>query len=272
MKYKITGAVILLTLFLLLIPTAGLADSGTTGVWGTEYVPEEDGTIYAQVFNSDGTPANGATVTLTLWKSDGTKELDGVNMAYIAGTNGIYKYDFTTPAADGVYIADVVTATPTGYGSAEVHVSSEGAADIWSEPIVGYTDSSTFGGLINDITGGGTMPMLFLCGMLALGLLILFFWKKSSVAAYGAAGVWILLGFQALDQSTSPSPAQIQDTYMGLFWLCVVFTIACILLPLIMREKPSKDDVYADEYDEVTGEPIPKEGAGKEKSGQRKLT
>ena len=95
--------------------------------------------------------------------------------------------------------------------------------------------------------------MLFLCGMLALGLMIVFFWKKAQIAAYGAAGVWILLGFQALAQSTSPNPAQIQDTYMGLFWLCIVFTIACIFLPLIMRERPSKDDIYVDDLDEVTG-------------------
>lgn len=273
MKSKRIIAIALLAL-LVLIPSAVLADSGE--VFGTEYVPDESGTIYAQVLNSDGSPANGATVTLTLWKSDGTKELDGVNMPYIVGTNGIYKYDFTAPSADGVYIADVVTANPTGYGSAEVHVSSEGggggasAADIWGEPFIGYTDSSTFGGLFNDITGGGTMPMLFLCGMLALGLMIIFFWKKSQVAAYGAAGVWILLGFQALAQSTSPSPAQIQDTYMGLFWLCVVFTIACILLPLVMREKPSPDDLYVDEVDEVTGEKIPrKEGDDKVKPGQK---
>ena len=78
------------------------------------------------VLDSGGSPVNDATVTLTLWASDGDKELDGVSMTYIAGSQGIYKYDFTAPADDGVYLAEVTTANPTGYGAAEVHVSSEG--------------------------------------------------------------------------------------------------------------------------------------------------
>ena len=257
---------IALVLLVLLVPMAGLvgADGGTTA-FGTEYVPEEDGTIYAQVFNADGSPANGATVTLTLWKSDGTKELDGVSMDYIVGTNGIYKYDFTTPADDGVYIAEVVTSSPTGYGSAEVHVSSEGGgggvgnvtvSDIWDEPISGYTDTTTFGGILNDILGGGTMPLLFLLGILALGLIIAFFVWHSGVLAYGAAGSFFLLGIVAMGQSTGANPTEIEDAYMGLFWLCVAFTIACALLPALMREKPSKDDIYVDDVDEVTGEKV----------------
>lgn len=116
------------------------------------------------------------------------------------------------------------------------------------------------------------MPMLFVLGMLALGLIIAFFIWKSGVLAYGAAGSFFLLGIVAMEQSAGSNPTQMEDAYMGLFWLCVAFTIACVLLPLVMREKPSKDDVYADEVDEVTGEPILKEGAGKKKPGQQKLS
>ena len=260
----------LLVALLFLCPTVALAGSGE--VFGTEYAQEEDGTIYVQVLNGDGSPANGATVTLTLWKSDGTKELDGVSMTYIATSDGIYKYDFTSPAADGVYLAAVSTTSPTGYGSGEVHVSSEGggsASAIWEEELSGYTDTSTFGGLINNLTEGGQLPMLLICGVLALGLLAIFFWKNSAVAAYGASGLWVLLGFVAMGQSSSPV-FPIQDAYMGLFWMGIAFCIACILLPSVMREKPSKDDIYADDvdevssgrsgYDEVTGEKIVKEG------------
>ena len=96
---------------------------GHIEVIGTEYQSSEPGTILAQIFDSIGDPANSATVTLTLFKSDNTKILDAVSMTYIADSNGIYKYDFTVPADTGVYIADVSSTDPTAYGCDEVHVS-----------------------------------------------------------------------------------------------------------------------------------------------------
>ena len=100
------------------------------------------------------------------------------------------------------------------------------------------------------------MIIFMLFGMLALGLLFGFIWKKYGFLAYGAAGVWALLGFLALTTSSSNSPAEITDVYMGLFWLCIAFVIGCSLLPTVMREKPSPDDIYVDEIDEVTGDKI----------------
>ena len=252
-RLAILGLFFVLILFLVLIPKTVLAAS--------QYVPEEEGTIYAQVLGGDGSPINDATVTLTLWTSAGVKVIDGVSMTYIAETQGLYKYDFTAPATEGVYAAEVVTANPTGYGSTEIHITEAAAgggasaSDIWEEDLTVYTDPDTAGGMISNALGGNIMRLI-LFGIMALALLALFFWKKSQVAAYGAAGAWLLLGIQAYVVSDSPNPAQIQDTYMGLFWLGVVFTIACIFLPLIMREKPSKDDIFVDEIDEVTGEPI----------------
>ena len=252
-------AILLITLALLLVLIPGIVSAAS------QYVPEEEGTIYAQVLDEDGNPVNDATVTLTLWTSAGAKELDGVSMTYIAGTQGLYKYDFTAPATEGVYAAEVVTANPTGYGSTEIHVAEESPCvgnttveEIWGEDLTVYTDTDTAGGMISNALGGDIM-LLILFGLMALVLLALFFWKKNQAAAYGAAGAWLLLGIQALTQSDSPNPAQIQDTYMGLFWLGMVFTIACIFLPLVMREKPSKDDLTVDELDEVTGEKIIKE-------------
>lgn len=256
--------VVILALALVLIPAVVLAGGGQIVVHGTEYVPDESGTIFIQVLDEDGVPVNDATVVLTMWDTDGNKELDGVSATYIAASNGIYHYDFTAPSDDGVYVVDVTTSSPTGYGSTEIHVSSEGggggasASDIWEEEIAGYTDTTTFGGVINTTLGGDIM-LLVLLGFMALVFLVVFFWKKAQMAAYGAAGVWTLFGIQAMQQSTSPNPAQIQDVYMGLFWLGIVFTIACIFLPLVMREKPSPDDLYMDEIDEVTGEPKEKD-------------
>lgn len=103
---------------------------------------------------------------------------------------------------------------------------------------------------------GGNMFAFILFGILGLGLVFGFIWKKYGWLAYGAAGAWALLGFFALTTSSSSSPAQITDVYMGLFWLCIAFVIGCSLLPTVMRDKPSPDDIYVDEIDEVTGEKI----------------
>jgi len=59
----------------------------------------------------------------------------------------------------------------------------------------------------------------------AIGLTLGWVWKREGFLAWGAAAVWLLLGFTAMAESTSPSPAQISDVYMGLFWLCIGFTI-----------------------------------------------
>ena len=92
-------------------------------VFGTEYIPGRSGTIYAQIYNNLGEPVSTATVTLTLFKSDGTKILDGVTMPYIPLSNGIYGYDFTVPNEPGVYIADVSSINPESYGADEVHAA-----------------------------------------------------------------------------------------------------------------------------------------------------
>ncbi|GAG85585.1 unnamed protein product, partial [marine sediment metagenome] len=79
----------------------------------TEYhSPGENGTIYAHVLYPNGTPANSATLNLTLWDSDGGKELDNVAMVYVAGSNGLYRYNFTAPAVSGVYAVDVESTNP----------------------------------------------------------------------------------------------------------------------------------------------------------------
>ena len=83
---------------------------------------------------------------------------------------------------------------------------------------------------------------LVLFGLLGLGFTIGFFWKRSAFFAYGAAAIWALLGFLAMQRSAGANPTQIVDVYMGLFWLCVAFVVACVLLPNVMREKPEKED------------------------------
>lgn len=106
---------------------------------------------------------------------------------------------------------------------------------------------------------GGQMALLGIFAAMGIALLFGFFHWRSGFFGYGAAGAFALTAFQAFTMSGSTNPASITDTYMAMFWLCIVFVVACALLPTIMREKPSKEDLYVDEIDEVTGEPKPKE-------------
>ena len=134
---------------------------GKLKVIGTEYQPSEAGSIFAQIFNPDGTPANSSAVSLTLFKSDGAKILDGVSMSYVIDSSGIYKYDFTAPADTGVYIADVSSTSPTAYGCDEVHVStalahidagiSSVAGAVWDELMDGHKIKGSYGKAVYDI-------------------------------------------------------------------------------------------------------------------------
>ena len=92
-------------------------------VSGSEYSPAESALIYAQVLDIAGAPANSATVTLNLFKSDGTKYLDSKAMTYITGSNGLYKYAFTAPTDLQRMIADVSATDPTAYGTESIYVS-----------------------------------------------------------------------------------------------------------------------------------------------------
>ncbi len=128
---------------------------GSVKVWGTEYASDEPGTIYAQVFYGDGSPCNDidpTDITATVYKSDGTKIIDGAQMTYVTGSNGIYKYDFpaNTFSNEGVYIIDVMASSTdpniTAFNSNEIHISksanlisqnldqkiSEVASSVWS--------------------------------------------------------------------------------------------------------------------------------------------
>lgn len=100
-------------------------------------------------------------------------------------------------------------------------------------------------------TIGGMVLLLILFGFLAMGLTGTFLWKKYNLLSFGCAGMWALLGFTALQQSESTSPTDITDSYMGLFWLCITFTIAFMLLPLVVRAKPEPDEIYPEELDEA---------------------
>ena len=229
MKRLIATILLGLLLMLAIMPGYALA---------TEYLqPSENGTIWAQVRYLNGTPANGATVTMTLWASSGVRILNEVDMGYITGSRGIYHYNFTAPATTGVYAVDIITSNPTGYGSNEVHVSSINAsitgnvtvnitaADIWNEPMVGYTDTDTFGGVINDFLGGGSMLLVGMI-LLCFGLMLFAFWRRNIAILWVAALAW--LGFTFWQRSITPGWG-IFDIHEILFYVGFLMSIICIV-------------------------------------------
>ena len=115
------------------------------------YKPGESGVFYAQVLNGDGTPANAATVTLTVWKSDGSKFLDGVSMSYITGSNGMYKYAFTAPATVERMVADVASTSPTAYGTEDIYVAG------WANDIVSVKAKTDLIGASVALESGGNL-------------------------------------------------------------------------------------------------------------------
>jgi hypothetical protein len=91
-------------------------------ITGSIYAPGEPAVLYAQVLDAAGNPVATATVTLNLFRVDGSKVLDNVNMPYIPGTNGIYQYEFTAPSGIERLVADVKSTAPTAYGIEDIYV------------------------------------------------------------------------------------------------------------------------------------------------------
>jgi len=95
---------------------------GKIHVFGSIYSPSEPAVVYAQVFGENDDPVSTATVVLNLIEADGTKFLDTVTMNYIPLSNGLYKYEFTSPSTIKRLVADVKSTNPTAYSSEEVYV------------------------------------------------------------------------------------------------------------------------------------------------------
>lgn len=91
------------------------------------YKPDVTATIYAQVLFGDGTPANAAVVTLDIYRDDGTVFLGPVIMPYIAGSDGLYSYAFTTPIDEEIMVANMASVGPVAFGTEDVIILDIGA-------------------------------------------------------------------------------------------------------------------------------------------------
>ena len=107
--------------------TLALSDSpqssGMVNVYGTEYAPNEEGVIYAQVLYGDGSPANSAVCDVTIFNKN-TTWVSEQSMTYISGSDGSYYYNFTVPSNISVFMTNVKCSNPTAYGSGDFHVST----------------------------------------------------------------------------------------------------------------------------------------------------
>ena len=75
-------------------------------VFGTEYVPFENGRIYIQLLSKDQ-PINNALCLIDLYYPDLTLWFDDAAMLYLNGSEGLYYFDIIIPDKVGVYMTTV---------------------------------------------------------------------------------------------------------------------------------------------------------------------
>jgi hypothetical protein len=71
---------------------------------GTEYVPNDNGTIFLQLLDAVNQPIDNSKCYLTMYYPSKSVFLNNVQMMYLLGSNGLYYYDFAVPNATGVYM------------------------------------------------------------------------------------------------------------------------------------------------------------------------
>lgn len=94
-------------------------------LFGSIVVDQGDAvSIGAQVLASDGSPINGAAVTITIYNPSGSKIVNSTAMTYLTVSNGTYRYAYTIPSTSGSYLYEVtaVSGSNTSYGAANFEV------------------------------------------------------------------------------------------------------------------------------------------------------
>lgn len=105
--------------------STGVTPISVVSVGSAEYQSGEIAKLTVQVQKADGTSVNNGTVVVTVYNPSNTAVVSDASMAYIVGSNGLYYYNYTVPATEGVYTYQV-TATynaNTSYSSHAFHVS-----------------------------------------------------------------------------------------------------------------------------------------------------
>jgi hypothetical protein len=99
-------------------------------VGATEYYAGETGTVTGQfltVNSGNPSPVNDAQCNATIYYPNESIFVSNGNASYIAGSNGMYSYDFTVPSTTGIYRVDFscVKSSKTVYSSSDFHVNSD---------------------------------------------------------------------------------------------------------------------------------------------------
>lgn len=96
--------------------------AGKTDFFAGDTVPMD-----VQVINfSTGSPINDAITIISIYNPSGTKIVNQQVMNYISGSNGIYRFSFTIPSTDGVYLYEVKAEKggQSGFGAANFQVGT----------------------------------------------------------------------------------------------------------------------------------------------------
>jgi predicted tellurium resistance membrane protein TerC len=67
------------------------------------------------------------------------------------------------------------------------------------------------------------------------------FIKNLRILGIVSAAFWLLFGLEAM-ASSSGTPTEITDVYMGIFWLGMIMTVGCILFAALMRDSVAPKD------------------------------
>ncbi len=235
---------------MLIVATTGLVSAGSVSVTVTAnpkvFVTTGLAATYISDYEVGLTWLMGSNVTNVMirakWGGAPTSRNDGF-LAYYGNATSFVHYTSLATASEPVYYR------------------------LWSQLPDGSWDD-----LIAPTAGGDFMSrtMLFIVvAVLALGLSLGYSWKRQGFFAYVASAFWLFLGLLSYQTSTSTSPLEFTDVYMGLFWVCMGMVITFVLLPALTREKPIPSDIAGDEWE---GEDMSSFGNKKEEKFQpRKL-
>ena len=112
----------------------------------------------------------------------------------------------------------------------------------WSQTIGGTWEEG--GSSTGQVEGVSMILIAFIA--LALGLTISTFALKSgrAILAFASAGGWVLLGVYSYTRFVA-----LWDIYYALFWLSMGMVFACVLVPVVLREK-KEEDISVEDIDE----------------------
>jgi len=93
-------------------------------VFGTEYNPGQNGTVFIQLLDDQKHPINDAACYLTAYYPDKSNLYDDVLMTYLTNSDGLYYYDLIIPSQLGVYMLSAGCNIP---------------GDAWIDDFIDYT-------------------------------------------------------------------------------------------------------------------------------------